>query len=315
MSLLPAFDIGLAALMLALAWWVVAARGAVAAAIGFVACGLLLSLVWFRMGAPDVALTEAAVGGGVTGALLVAAAAKLRRTEAAIETERPPRWFQLAAAVACAAVAIAIAYAVLALPRPAPSLAPAAAAVLPATGLGNPVTAVLMAFRALDTLLEKVVLVLALVGVWSLAPDALWPGRPGAAPPAEGEGPLVFLARLLPPVGIVVGIHLLWTSSDHPGGAFQGGTVLAAMFVLAWMAGLADMPAIGGRAVRLAAVAGALVFTATGVAGIVLGGSFLAYPPGLAKPAILLVEAAKIVSVAAAMALLLAGPPARPPVR
>ena len=42
-----------------------------AAVVGFVAYGLLLALVWVRLAAVDVALTEAAVGSGVTGALLI----------------------------------------------------------------------------------------------------------------------------------------------------------------------------------------------------------------------------------------------------
>ncbi|MFL5282167.1 MAG: hypothetical protein ACJ8AW_14570 [Rhodopila sp.] len=48
---------------------------------------------------------------------------------------------------------------------PAPSLAEAAVRDLPGLGMGNAVTGVLIAYRALDTLLEKVVLVLALGGV------------------------------------------------------------------------------------------------------------------------------------------------------
>ena len=89
----------------------------------------------------------------------------------------------------CAAVSAAIAATVLLLPDPAPTLAPEAAANLAATGVGNPVTGVLMAFRALDTLLEKVVLVLALIGVWSLAPDALWGGIPGLQRHARPDEP------------------------------------------------------------------------------------------------------------------------------
>ena len=92
------------------------------------------------------------------------------------------------------------------LPDPAPTLAPEAARHLAATGLGNPVTAVLMAYRAIDTLLEKVVLLLALIGVWSLAPDRVWGGTPARGARRDPDGALAFLARLLPPVGIVVGI-------------------------------------------------------------------------------------------------------------
>jgi multicomponent Na+:H+ antiporter subunit G len=42
------------------------------------AYGLLLSLTWMGLSAPDVALTEAALGGGVTGALLLRAQDRLR---------------------------------------------------------------------------------------------------------------------------------------------------------------------------------------------------------------------------------------------
>ena len=121
---------------------------------------------------------------------------------------------------------MALAGAVLLLPDPAPTLAPAAVANASATSLANPVTNVLMAFRAMDTMLEKVVLLLAIIGVWSLASDSAWGGRPGPRHQADPYGVLVFLARLLPPVGIVVGIYILWTGANHPGGAFQGGAIL-----------------------------------------------------------------------------------------
>jgi multisubunit Na+/H+ antiporter MnhB subunit len=142
------------------------------------------------------------------------------------------------AGVLCATIAAALAAVVLLLPDPAPTLAPQAVASLPATGLGNAVNGVLMAYRALDTLLEKVVLVLALIGVWSLAADRAWGGIPGQWRPARRDDALVFLARLLPPAGIVIGVYLLWAGADEPGGAFQGGALLAAMWLLAMMAGL-----------------------------------------------------------------------------
>jgi uncharacterized MnhB-related membrane protein len=43
----------------------------------FVAFGLLMALCWMRLGAPDVALAEAAIGAGLTGALLMSALARL----------------------------------------------------------------------------------------------------------------------------------------------------------------------------------------------------------------------------------------------
>ena len=79
MNLELIFSLGLALLILAVAGFVIVARGSFAAIVGFVAYGLLLSLAWMGLSAPDVALTEAALGGGVTGALLLGACARLRR--------------------------------------------------------------------------------------------------------------------------------------------------------------------------------------------------------------------------------------------
>ena len=82
MSVLQGLDIGLAVLVLAVAGWTIVAREAFASVVGYVAYGLLLSLVWVRLFAVDVALTEAAIGSGVTGVLLISAAVRLRKTEA-----------------------------------------------------------------------------------------------------------------------------------------------------------------------------------------------------------------------------------------
>ena len=313
MTIAWAFDAILAATVLGVAGWTIATRETFAAVVGFVAYGLLLALVWVRLAAPDVALTEAAIGGGVTGVLLLGAAARLRGTTAATPAEWPGVPLRLVTGALCAAVSAAIAATVLLLPDPAPTLAPDTAANLTATGVGNPVTGVLMAFRALDTLLEKVVLVLALIGVWSLAPDSLWGGIPGLQRHARPDEAMVFLARLLPPVGIVIGVYLLWVGADEPGGAFQGGALLAAMWLLAMMGGLTAAPAVSERRLRLVLVAGPAVFLAIGLAGFALADAFLAYPEAYAKPLIIVIEVAKLLSVAATLGLLVAGPPQRSP--
>jgi uncharacterized MnhB-related membrane protein len=160
-----AFDAILAATVIGVAGWTIGARKTFAAVVGFVAYGLLLALVWVRLAAPDVALTEAAIGGGITGVLLLGAAARLRGAAAVTPAEWPGVPWRLMTGALCASISAAIAATVLLLPEPAPTLAPDAAANLAPIGVGNAVTAVLMAYRALDTLLEKVVLVLALIGV------------------------------------------------------------------------------------------------------------------------------------------------------
>src|SRR6185295_4773634 len=144
------FDTGLVLLVMAVAGWAILARDPFAAVVGFVVYGLLLALVWVRLAAVDVALTEAAIGSGLTGTLLLGAAARLRGDEAPA-AERPGPLLRFAATLLSACVAAGLAGAILRLPENAPTLAPAAAQNAAATGLGNPVTNVLMAFRAMDT--------------------------------------------------------------------------------------------------------------------------------------------------------------------
>jgi multisubunit Na+/H+ antiporter MnhB subunit len=302
------YELLLVLLALAAASWSVAVRESYSATVGFVSYGLLMALVWMQLQAVDVALTEAAIGSGLTGLLLLGAAARLRATEARVSA-RPSRRLRAAAALACAGLSAALAATVLSLPHSTPSLAAAAVAALPATGLGNPVNGVLMAFRAFDTLLEKVVLVLSLVGVWSLAPDLGWNGRPRLLHPFADDGVLRFLARTLPPLGLLFGLHLMWNGADEPGGAFQGATVLAAMWLLVLMAGLGDAPQVRARWLRVAAIAGPATFLAVGLAGMGIAGAFLAYPQAHAKSLILFVEVPMMLTVALVLALLVAGPP------
>ena len=306
-----ALTLALVGLLMALAVWTLVARDTFAAVSGFVPYGLLLTLAWLQLRAVDVAMTEAAIGAGLTGVLLIAAAARLRPTEAPAWAERPGAPTRVLAAIVSAAVAAGIGACVLLLPDPAPTLAPAVAQNIASTGVGNPITAVLMSFRAMDTLLEAVVLLLGLIGVWSLAPDRAWGGRPGPAPTEDPNSILGYLARVLPPIGIVVGVYILWVGADLPGGKFQGATVLAAMWLLVMMAGISDAPAVDRTWVRLALAGGPAVFIAIGLLGAGVAGAFLGYPEGLAKPLIVVVEAALLPSLAVTLALLLTGPPRR----
>ena len=188
--------------------------------------------------------------------------------------------------------------AVLSLPEPAPTLAPLAAAHLTLTGLGNPVTAVLMAYRAIDTLLEVAVLLLAVIGIWSLAPDRFWRGRPGLPQREDPDGVLAFFARLLPPIGILVAIHLFWIGADAPGRRISE----------RYRARRDVDPCDDGRARRRAAdrtaLAAAPARRRTGrlpgdrLCRLGDGLGFLAYPPEHAKLLIVAIEVPVTLSVA-----------------
>jgi uncharacterized MnhB-related membrane protein len=73
-GILLAFDLLLSASLVGLAAAALTSREPRRAVILFIAFGLLLALVWARLRAPDVALAEAAIGAGLAGALMLAAA-------------------------------------------------------------------------------------------------------------------------------------------------------------------------------------------------------------------------------------------------
>ena len=311
MSVLQILDVGLALLVLAVAVWTIAAREIFGAVVGYVAYGLLLSLVWIRLFAPDVALTEAAIGSGVTGVLLVTSGARLKGAGKASAAAKPSLSLRLSAAALSLLAAAALAGVILALPDPGPTLAPEARQHLAATGLGNPVTAVLIAWRSFDTMLEKIVLLLAVVGVWSVASDRFWGGAPAPLGRANPQGALLLLEQTLVPLGILVGVHIFWVGANAPGGAFQAGAILAAMWMIVMIARASEPPRVNSLWLRLALISGPAVFIVAGLAGLGMAGNFFAYPDGFAKPIILFIEAFMLLTIAATLPVLVAGPPRR----
>lgn len=65
------FDVAVVIGLVALAWRVMVTPSTFRAVVLFITLGLLLALSWVRLGAPDIALAEAAIGAGLTGALLL----------------------------------------------------------------------------------------------------------------------------------------------------------------------------------------------------------------------------------------------------
>ncbi len=76
------FDAILVLTMMWLAWRSLADHDLFRAVLKFIMLGLLLTVAWVRLRAPDVALAEAAVGSALTGALILSALARMKRREA-----------------------------------------------------------------------------------------------------------------------------------------------------------------------------------------------------------------------------------------
>jgi uncharacterized MnhB-related membrane protein len=73
MNLQIAFDVMLMLNCLILAWMSIFSTSLFRCIVLFVCLGLLVTIAWGQMGAFDVAIAEAAIGAGITGALLLAA--------------------------------------------------------------------------------------------------------------------------------------------------------------------------------------------------------------------------------------------------
>jgi multisubunit Na+/H+ antiporter MnhB subunit len=216
---------------------------------------------------------------------------------------------RLGAAVLSLALGAAVAWALVDLPTSA-GLREAVAAQMANSGVTHPVTAVLLNFRAYDTLLEVAVLLLALIATWSLrlGPPHREAERPGLV--------LLELVRLLVPVLIVLAGYLLWLGAHAPGGAFQAGALLAGAGVLLILVETQPLGRLPPLALRALAALGVLVFAA--VAVLVMGGGrrLLEYPVEWAGTLILLIESAATLSIGLALAYLFRGDaPALPPGR
>jgi multisubunit Na+/H+ antiporter MnhB subunit len=179
----------------------------------------------------------------------------------------------------------------------APGLSPYVQHRLAESGTPWPVTAVLLNFRGYDTFLETGVMLLALLGSASLhRTRKLTPQLSLSAP-----GPvLTALVRLLVPLMVLVAGYLLWAGSHGPGGAFQGGAILAGagvILVLAEQTAWVPFRRIG----KLALVAGFLVFLILAAIGPLRGAPLLHYPPGAVSSLLVFLESVLTLSVGATL--------------
>lgn len=273
----------------------------------FIVFGLLMSLSWARLHAPDLALAEAAIGAGITGALLLVTWRRLQadgHDPAESERAAPSLWLTLPIACAASLLVIVIGWVALQLPALPGTAGELAWQQIDEVGVGNPVTAVLLGFRAYDTLLEMAVLLAAWLGSRAVATEL----RPGALPgPAHAEVSLVgALLSLVVPISILIAVYLLQAGGSAPGGAFQGGAVLAAGGVLLCLTGRLEGADQSSGLERWVLILGLGVFSVTGLLVMASGGPMLALP-GLW--AIYLVETALLLSIALTLVLLFAAAP------
>ncbi len=251
MNLILLFDVFLIAALLLVSWRLLGASDLFQATVLFISFGLFLSLAWIRLGAPDIALAEAAVGAGLAGVLLFGTFKGLEpgadRENDSFTSEPcrldpispcPGKIHLLLAFTCVGSLTTLLVLAVLDLPATGDGLTPMVSQFLERSGVEHPVTAVLLNFRFYDTWLELGVLVAAVLGILCVR------NRFDLRELKVLQAPDVMLRRLvmgLAPTMALVVVYLLWLGDHAPGGAFQAGVVLAAMLVLLWFSGHASI--------------------------------------------------------------------------
>mgnify|MGYP000656342784 FL=1 len=291
------FDGVLGLLLLGLAFGALHGRNLYASVLLFIAFGLALALIWARLGAADLALAEGAIGAGLTGVLLFTALA--RQPGSADLPEVTGVRLRLGAAAVVLPMLILLVQGLAPLSEAEPHLPALIDRHLDETGVSHPVTAVLLNYRAWDTLLELAVLLLALLGARQLGPRSLALAEPWPL--------LRAWARVLAPLLVLAAGYILWRGASAPGGAFQAGALLASGVVLLRLSGLLPRLRWSFAPLRLLVLGGLLVFVGVALTTAWLGGGWLTYPEGAAKPLILMIESVATLSIAASLSLLVVG--------
>lgn len=308
-----AFDVLLGLALLICALGVFTSVDLFRAVVMFIAFGLLLALVWVRLDAPDLALAEAAIGAGLTGVLMIDAIAHLTSSDAQRHSRdsdatqqhspahaqrlnhqydkspRRPLWLPV---LSCVGVFILLLGAIRWRPEASVSLPDIVRDAIPDAGVEHPITAVLLNFRSYDTLLEIAVLLVAVVVALALKPAE--EEKPHTPP--DRDPILTGLTSRLVPAMLLTGVYVLWAGSYMPGGAFQGGAILAAALVFLQLAGFA-VERYAASLLRLGLALGFLVFLTVATSVMIGGRPFLTYPEGAAGQLIFFIEAMLTLSI------------------
>ena len=282
------FGVFLLTLLVITALAVVRARHLVVAVMLLGIFSLLLAVNFFLLDAADVALTEAAVGAGISTVLFLGALALMSEREH-YGSSRP--WLSLVVVVSAVLVVV---YATFDQPRLGDPEAPVLNHVGPwylektpeYVDIPNVVTAVLGSYRGYDTLGEVFVVFTAGIGVLfllSAGPGAQNNGRRRAVAEKKiglrDERLLHVIGQLVIPFVLLFGLYVQFHGEYGPGGGFQAGALIAAGFILyALIEGeQRALEALPQGGLNFLMVGGALLYGVVGLAGILLGSNFLAY--------------------------------------
>lgn len=307
--MVSAFDYLLSLILIFLTWQMLRAKDLFTSIVLFILLGMLISLAWVQLQAPDVALVEAVIGAALTGVLFLGSLGYIEsgsgRSKPSIRSSflsRQPRDYIFM--ILISVFGGGLCWTLFQLEQTTPGLSMNVAAELDRSGVKNPVTAVILNFRGYDTLLEIGVLLLVVFAIFAL--HATQPISLNRTLPKKSRVLAVFL-YLLTPVMVLMSFYMLWAGGHAPGGAFQAGAMLAGVVILMLVGGTRIHLTAQSRLMRGIYVAGFAGFLLVGILVMNTQQNFLQYPVKLAKHLILSIEILATISIAATLVTLFAG--------
>ena len=273
-------DIVLLGLLMITGFAIVRMRSLLAVAMLTSIYSLLSASLFVVLDAVDVALTEAAIGAGISTILILATVALTS------DEEKAPQHTPLLPLLVVIATGAALIYGTLDMPHYGDPAAPVHRHVAPDylhttpadIGVPNVVTSVLASYRGYDTLGEVTVIFTAAIGVLTLL------GYRTRRRNSQGPGNrklvvLRVIAKLFFPLILLFALYVLFHGDYGPGGGFQAGVIFATGFILYALAyGLGNAQrVIPHQLLRIMAAVGVLIYAGVGFESILLGGNFLEY--------------------------------------
>lgn len=234
-----------------------------------------------------------------------AKAAEMAEATTPWETARSGRAMRLFTGVGAFLLAIVLALvAVELVDREPGGLTRAALDSLDESGVENPVTAVLLNYRSVDTWLELGVLVLAVMAMFALQRCTNLTQVPQIE---RGGYVLMRMTSVFVPLMILGAGYLLWRGTHAPGGAFQAGALLGAAGAMLRLTSRDAFRALNGWALRGLVVLSFACFAIIGLGFMLMNRRFLEYPSGQADEWIFLIELVAMLSIGAALWALFVG--------
>ena len=237
--------------------------------------GLVVSLVFIRFAAPDLALTQLSVE--LATILLLLLALRFLPQEAPREMSVDRRWRDaLLAGLAGLGVAL-LAFAMLT--RPFETISDFhIAQAKPGGGGNNVVNVILVDFRGFDTLGEIAVLAVAALGMQALLEGLRLSPMAGSARSRADRYPIMLEMMMRPmlPLALAVAAYIFLRGHNMPGGGFIAGLLAAIALLLQYLSAGIDYTTTRIRTDMVRVLgAGLLIATATGLASWLFGYPFL----------------------------------------